>query len=275
MSERLKLAEYYVGHHSDTAIGAIQQMPAEAAGQLIEAIEDSLSIMTLKSMLPTAAARCLEAMSVASASKYLNRLNAKDAAAILRYASEQSRKKLLAKLSRRHTLRISILLRYPKTLVGAWMDSIMVSFQSDIAITDARAQVNDGNYIYRDIYVVNNHNEVLGAVSMIDLLQYEQANQAISEIMNPVDKPIVASLTLEQGIEWEAWTECDTLPVVDHDGKLVGIVRFVDLWSALVETPTTDSISASNDNVFGIVEIYCQRLADLMAAVLSSKPSTT
>ncbi len=275
MSERLRLAEYYVGHHCDTAVGAIQQMPADAASQLIEAIEDSLSILILKTMLPTAAARCLEAMSVSSAAKYLTRLNAKDAAAILRYSSDASRQALLGKFSRRHALRISILLRYPKTLVGAWMDSVMVSLQPDTGIADAKAQVMEGKYDYRDIYVVNRHNEVVGAVSVIDLLQHKDTDQTVAKIMNPVNSPIVASLTLEQGIDWEAWMEFDTLPVVDHESKFVGIVRFVDLWGALVDSPTVERLNESNDNIFGIVEIYCNRLADLMAATLAARPTRT
>ena len=275
MSESLKLTEYFVGHHSDLAIDAIQQMPANTAGELIEAFEDSLSILTLKNMLPTAAIRCLQTVPQASAIRYLNRLNAKDAAAILRYASEPFRKTLLGELNRRHALSISILLRYPKTLVGAWMDTVAVSLQADTLISEARIQVIDGSYVYGDIYVVSSHNEVLGSVPLIELLQHENTEDAVSKIMKPISKPIVASLTLEQGVEWESWLEQDTLPVVDQDRKLVGIVRFVDLWGALVDTPTTEPDDESGADVFGIVEVYCIRLADLLTAMLTAKPSTS
>ncbi len=274
MSERLKLAEYFVGHHSDAAIGAIQQMPADTATEIIEAIDDSLSIRTLKTLLPAKAAQCLETMSGTSASKYLNRLNAKDAAAILRYMGEEPRKTLLGKLTRRHALRVSILLRYPQSLVGGWMDTVKVCLQPDTLVSDARAQVAQSNYNYSEVYIASSQNQVMGSVSLVDLL-HANHDLTVNEIMKPVGKPINASLTLDEGIEWESWAQTDILPVIDSESNLVGIVRFVDLWGALVDVSPPEKIDDANTNIFGILEVYCLRLADLATAMLSAKHPTS
>lgn len=275
MSERLKLAEYFVEHHNAVAIGALQQMPANAAGEMIEAIDDSLSVSTLVSMLPAVAAKCLTSVPSASAAKYLNQMGAKEVAAILRYTKEPTRKKLLGQLSRRHSLRVSILLRYPKPLVGAWMDSVTVCFQVQTSVSDAKLQVVDEGYTYNEIYVVGEDNHVLGVVPFIDLLQSSESEDSVAAIMKPAAKPIYASLTLKQAIEGSNWSEQDTLPVIDRDQKLIGIVRFIDLWGAMTASSTFDRDDTSHSQVFGITEFCCLSLADLMAAALSEKSAAT
>ncbi len=271
MSERLKIAEYFVSRYSAAAVSAIQQLQAEEAGEFIEAIEDSLSVLALRSMLPTAAARCVEAMPRASATKYLNRLSPKDAAAILRNTGEEARTALLGMLSRRQALRISITLRYQNSLVGAWMDTAAICCRADMLIAEAKKLVIDEGYIYSRVYVINEQNEALGSVSLIELLQHVDERQSVSRIMNSSIKPIYASLTLEQAVEWDEWADADILPVIDRDQKFVGIVRFVDLWGAMAESSPADPVSKPNADVLGFAEIYCLRLADMMVAALSAK----
>lgn len=275
MSERLKLAEYFVEHYSTVAVGALQQMPTNAAGEMIEAIDDSISVSTLRSMLPAAAAKCLASVPPDSSAKYLNRMGAKEVAAILRHMKESRRKELLRKLSRRHSVRVSILLRYPRPLVGAWMDSVTVCFQTKTSISDAKLQVVDEGYAYSDIYVVGDDNRVLGAVPFIDLMQLSETDGSVAVVMKPAAKPIYASLTLRQAIEWSDWSEQDTLPVIDRDQKLIGIVRFVDLWGAMTASSSFGRNDVSNSQVFGITEVCCLGLADLMTAVLSQKSAAT
>ena len=47
MSERLKLAEYFVNNYQAAAVDELQQMPATAAGELIETLDDELSASVL------------------------------------------------------------------------------------------------------------------------------------------------------------------------------------------------------------------------------------
>ncbi len=278
MSEQLRLAEYFVDHHATAALRAIHQLPAETAADLIEAIDDPLSLSTLKSMLPSLAARCIECLPRASAAAYLNQLSARDAAAILRYVLEPARKELLEQLNRRHSLRVSILLRYPRSLVGAWMDAITVCVQTTTQISVAQKMVVAEGYIYRDINVVSDDNRVIGAVSSMELLKRDQSDEPVATIMHAAAKPLFASFTLKNAVEWNEWSKHDTLPVIDREHKLIGIVRFVDLWSALTESHGSEESlppSSASSNVLGVVETYCLGLADLMAALLSDRQSAT
>ena len=276
MSEGLKLAEYFVRQYNAAAVSAMQEMQADAAGELIDAIDDSLSVLTLRSMLPRTAAKCIETIAQASAIKYISSLKPKEAAAILRYTTDEVRDALLSKLPRRQAIRVSMLLRYQSSLVGAWMETASVTFRGDTRIADAKGQVFDEAYVYSQIYVVDDLNEVIGAVSMVDLLQQKDEEQSVSSIMNTLVAPIFASLTLRQAVESPVWKNSDILPVIDRDQKLIGIVRFIDLWGALEEpSSTTERAVQSHFEVLGVAEIYCLRLADVMVAALSANRRVT
>ncbi len=276
MSEGLKLAEYFVRQYNTAAVSAMQEMQADAAGELIDAIDDSLSVLTLRSMLPRTAAKCIETISKASATKYISCLKPKEAAAILRYTTDEVRDALLAKLPRRQAIRVSMLLRYQSSLVGAWMETASVTFCGDTRIADAKGQVIDEAYVYSQIYVVDDLNELIGAVSMVELLQQKGEEQSVSSIMNLPVEPIYASSTLRQAVESPLWKNSDVLPVIDRDRKLIGIVRFIDLWGALEEpSSTTERAVQSHFEVLGVAEIYCLRLADVMVAALSANRRVT
>lgn len=276
MSEGLKLAEYFVRRYNAAAVSAMQEMQADAAGELIDAIDDSLSVLTLRSMLPSTAAKCIESISKSSATKYISSLNPKEAASILRYTTDEVRDALLAKLPRRQAIRVSMLLRYQSSLVGAWMETASVTFRVDTDIADAKGQVIDEAYVYSQIYVVDDLNEVIGAVSMVELLQQNGEGKSVSSIMNAPVEPIYASSTLRQAVESPNWKKSDVVPVIDRDRKLIGIVRFIDLWGALEEPSSrTERAVQSHSEVLGVAEIYCLRLADVMVAALSANRRVT
>ncbi len=271
MSERLKLAEYFVTHYGTSAVDAIQQMDAQVAGEFIEGIDDSLSVQALRSMLPASAVSCIDAIPKSSAARYLNQLSTKEAAAILRYASEELRNALMKMLSRRQALGVSIALRFQESLVGAWIDTSTVGLHRDTSAKEARKQLVDRRDVYSHAFVVNGRNEVIGQVSLSELMQADE-NQPIANLMKSSVQPIYASLTLQQAVELERWGDNDALPVIDRNRKMVGVVRFIDLWRAMLElSPVNSQLSQTHSDVLGVAEMYYLRLADLMDAALSSK----
>ncbi len=269
MSERLKLTEYFVAQYTGAAVRAIQGMPSETAGDYIEAIEDSLSLSALSAMLPSSACSCLEAMPRPAAAKYLDQMAARDAAAILRHGSKAVRDELVALLSRRQSVRISMLLRYRKNLVGGCMENVEVAILRDASVGEACEQVAKAGYFEREVFVVDGENRVIGAVAVADLLKDAESGTPIASIMKPLANPIPAVMTARQAAESPQWSDRDVLPVIEHDRKLVGIIRLADLWRELATLPDSEPVSSANPDVFVVAEVCCLGLADLVTAMLS------
>ena len=95
MSERLRLAEHFIKTHGQDAARALEELPPDIAGSLIDRVSDPLSMAALKALFPYRSAKVISAMPPESASRYLAALPAREAAAILRHTDRLLRTKLI------------------------------------------------------------------------------------------------------------------------------------------------------------------------------------
>ena len=222
-------------------------------------------------MLPYHAAKCLETMPRDTAAKYLAQLNPKQAASILRQSIEATRTELIHSLPRLQASRLSRLLSYPRTLVGAWMDPVILSLPVESRVGEAKKRIFTEKYDYRIIFTVDIDNRVVGSVSLVELLKFSKDQASIIDIRQSTTNPIFASTTLDRAINADGWSDSDVLPVIDREEKLVGVLRFADLREAL-NRPSPDVHSSTDSNsLVNITEICCLRLADLIVTTLAKE----
>ncbi len=271
MSERIAFAEHFIQTHSQNAARVLEELSAEAVGSFIGSIPDSIGLSVLTSMLPYHAAKCLETMPRDTAAKYLAQLNPKQAASILRQSIEAARTELIHSLPRLQASRLSRLLSYPRTLVGAWMDPVILSLPVETRVGEAKKRIFTEKYDYRIIFIVDIDNRVVGSVSLVELLKFSKDQVSINDITQSMVNPIFASTTLDRAINADGWSDSDVLPVIDREEKLVGVLRFADLREAL-NTPSLDvHASTESNNLVNITEICCLRLADLIVTTLAKE----
>ena len=271
MSERIAFAEHFIQTHSQTAARVLEELSDEAVGSFIGAIPDSISLSVLTSMLPYHAAKCLETIPRNTAVKYLAQLNPKQAASILRQSIEATRTELIHLLPRFQASRLSRLLSYPRTLVGAWMDPVILSLPVETRVGEAKKRIFAEKYDYRIIFTVDIDNRVVGSVSLVELLKFSNDQASINDITQSTVNPIFASTTLDRAINADGWSDSDVLPVIDREEKLVGVLRFADLREALNRPSPDVHASTDSNNLINITEICCLRLADLIVTTLAKE----
>ena len=271
MSERIAFAEHFIQTHSQNAARVMEELSAEVVGSFIEAIPDSISLSVLTSMLPYHAAKCLETIPRDTAAKYLAQLNPKQAASILRQSIEATRTELIHSLPRLQASRLSRLLSYPRTLVGAWMDPVILSLRVETRVGEAKKRIFTEKYDYRIIFTVDIDNRVVGSVFLVELLKFSKDQASINDITQSTVNPIFASTTLDRAINADGWSDSDVLPVIDREEKLVGVLRFADLREALNRPSPDVHASTDSNNLLGITEFCCLRLADLIVTTLAKE----
>ena len=271
MSERIAFAEHFIQTHSQTAARVLEELSDEAVGSFIGAIPDSISLSVLTSMLPYHAAKCLETIPRNTAVKYLAQLNPKQAASILRQSIEATRTELIHLLPRFQASRLSRLLSYPRTLVGAWMDPVILSLPVETRVGEAKKRIFAEKYDYRIIFTVDIDNRVVGSVSLVELLKFSKDQASIIDIRQSTTNPIFASTTLDRAINADGWSDSDVLPVIDREEKLVGVLRFADLREALNRPSPDVHASTDSNSLVNITEICCLRLADLIVTTLAKE----
>ncbi len=137
---------------------------------------------------------------------------------------------------------INELLRYPEQSAGAMMTTEYVSLRPDMTVKEAfsriRAAAVDKETIYT-CYVTKDH-LLLGTVSVKDLLLAKSDDTRVETLMQTNLITVDTRTDQEEVARMLSRYNFLALPVVDRDGRMVGIVTFDDAMDVMVEETTED-----------------------------------
>ena len=174
---------------------------------------------------------------------------------------------------------INEILKYPEDSAGSLMTTDYISLRPKMTISDAikriRRTINEAETIYT-CYVTDDNRKLLGYLSVKNLLLAEP-NEKVCDIM---DKTIICVHTLSDKEDVaKDMNKYDfvTMPVVDDEGRLVGIVTFDDAIDVIQEEATEDiekmaAILPSNRTYFrtGVFSTFKARIPWLLLLMISA-----
>ena len=188
-------------------------------------------------------AEVVAAMREPRALKILEELEPDDAADVVAELDEADRSRLMSKLEPDTAKTVEALLHYDPETAGGVMTPECATIEPEMTVNEAIEQIRhfyeETEQIYA-IYVVNREHHLMGLVAMRDLI-LARPDQKIEEIMNPqikgmcspdIDREEVALSLAEHNLL--------AIPVVDADGKLLGMVTHDDVVDILQDEATED-----------------------------------
>ena len=174
---------------------------------------------------------------------------------------------------------INEILKYPKDSAGSIMTIEFIDLKEDMTVRDAFTKIRRTGVDKETIYTcyVTDHNRVLkGLVSAKDLLLSEE-DAVISDIMER--KPISVNTMDDKEDVARALSKYDFLsvPVVDNEDRLVGIVTVDDAIDVIEEEATEDiekmaAITPSEKPYLktGVLTTFSQRIPWLLLLMISA-----
>ncbi len=172
----------------------------------------------------------------------VNELYVDDAADLVDEMPANVVKRILDQADPQMRKEINEILRYPENSAGSIMTTEYVSLRPGMSVADAIARIRKTGVDKETIYTcyVTEGRKLLGAVSVKDLLLATDDNTPVSELM---DENVISVNTLtdqEEVAKMLSKYNFLALPVVDTDGRMVGIVTFDDAMDVIVEETTED-----------------------------------
>ena len=212
-------------------------------------------------------------------SEGLDELSLDDAVDLVEEMPANVVRKILSNTNPETRNHINDMLKYPKDSVGSIMTIEYVSLKATMTVEDAFLRIKrtgiDKETVYT-CYVKDAHAQLIGVVSVRTLLLAE-SDDIIADLMQT---NIVSLSTLDD--KEEAVLQFNrynflALPVVDREGRLVGIVTFDDAMDVMEEEATEDiEIMAGitpTDKPYlktGVFETYTKRIPWLMLLMISA-----
>lgn len=223
------------------AADILEALAEEAAASLIGDLSLSDAADVLDEMQPAAAADLLEEMTPGDAADLLEQMQTDHAADVVSELEDRSRTEIFDELEQLAADEVQALLAYAPDSAGGLMGTDVTTLPLGItageAIESLRRMSEEQSISY--VFVTDLHGALHGVVSFRDLV-FARPGTGLDEVMvtNPVS--VHTSTDREEVAELIQRYHLLALPVVDDDGRIVGIVRFGDAMAAAQEEASED-----------------------------------
>ncbi len=157
---------------------------------------------------------------------------------ILRALSPEEREAALEDLPGGIRTEYRELLEFPERTAGRYMDRLLARFRSEQTVGEALAELRASKaQRVRSLYVVSDTDELEGRVDLQDMALAEPETP-MTELLYPVEAVAHLNSTEEDLVALFDESRSDSIPVVDQAGKLLGIIRYANLFQAAEQAAT-------------------------------------
>lgn len=242
-------------------------LPKDVAAETFVEMDSDLQHHLIQSFSDTELQEVISELYIDDAADLVEEMPANVVKRILRQADPETRRQ------------INEILNYPEDSAGSIMTTEFMSLRAQMSVAEAIKRIRRKGFDSETIntcYVTDDGRRLIGAVSIRTIILAEE-NDLIENIM---DRHVISVGTLEdQETVAKVFAKYDltVLPVVDGEGRLVGIVTVDDALDVLQEEATEDieKMAAITPTVRAylkksVVEIWRSRIPWLLIMMISA-----
>ena len=212
--------------HPEDAARAVEALGPEAASRVLKTMPGRVVLALLERLQPHVAAEVLQRATSERCGEFLPQLDPRTASAIVQHLDEQYREQLLSGLPAETSRSLRELARYPAETAGGMMQTKVVALALDLTAQQATAAIRKAprDALYY-LYVTRRDGELAGVLSMRDLL-LASPRDPIEPLVRRDVLSVPSTTPREEVVNLMSERRFLALPVVDIDGKLVGVVKY-------------------------------------------------
>ena len=214
----------------DERLFVFKILEPEGAGEVLVEIE------------PPVQGRLLEDLDNKALREIIQELESDDAADVIGDLPVERAREIIKGLRGEVSEEIEKLLPYPEDTAGGIMALEFVAIKADSTVQDAIEVIREKGEEVENLYylwVVDDHNRLVGVVSLKDLL-VEPGDRKISEIMNPEVISANVHADQEEVIQLVKRYDLVNIPVVDDQNRLVGRITHDDVIDVIEDEVDED-----------------------------------
>ena len=226
MTLEASLLQQFVSAHPAQSARVLESIPSPDAAEVIEALPVGLFSGLLRCLAPITGANVLQLLPPEKAAEILSATRTDVAAAVLRAMGSEQRSFVLERLSPPSRKGLGRLLRYADGSAGALMDPGVVSISEGLSVAEALQRVrHDPEHTLYYLYVVDEGQKLVGVVTFRDLMG-TRPDQLVELVAVREVASLPARASWQSVLAHPAWKRVHALPVVETDGRFVGVIRY-------------------------------------------------
>ncbi|MDH5379049.1 MAG: CBS domain-containing protein, partial [Gammaproteobacteria bacterium] len=196
-------------------------------------------------------------------------------ARVLVRVTEDEKLVLWTLIDRARKRELNTLIQYPDESAGALMDPHFLPLYESLTVRETLRRIRKFKPRFtRQIYLINSEGRLCHMVEL-HKLALAKPTAILSELTQAVPATVIATATREEVVEQLDQHRVTDLPVVDVNGRLIGIIRYDALMDAVREESSADiltMVGASREEraLSGIGFVVQKRLPWLMINLLTA-----
>lgn len=269
-------------HHADIA-ELLDELNFDEATYIIKLLDSEKTSDILMEIDEDIREKILENLSAKEIAEEIEELDTDDAADIIAELPEERQEKVISEIEdEEHKADIQELLAYEDDSAGSIMAKELVKVNENWTVTrcvkEMRIQAEEVTRVH-SIYVVNDHKQLIGRLSLKDLLM-APARGNISKIVRPKVDSVNVIENVEEVAKVMQKYDLEAIPVVDDNMVLLGRITIDDIVDVIKEEADKDYQMAAglsedveaDDSIFELVK---GRLPWLILGLLGSLGAVT
>jgi len=237
------LADWVLTEHPEEAARLIETSDDAETAELLAATRPEAAIAVVRRITPDRAARVIALLSEELRRKVLGSLNQNRSAAILARLSPEERDLCLKQLDETLASELRALMEYPAETAGALMDPRSTSFRPDATRRDVVRRLRRfRDRRVQDVFLVDEDGRLVGSVPLETIVLADEGSQ-LADLVTATPISVLAIASRDEIVQTFETHRIGSLPVVDIDGRLLGVLRQRELIQAAQERATASAVT--------------------------------
>jgi magnesium transporter len=240
----------YLLDYPREAARELEKIPPDEAAALLSAMPSNVVLPVWQALMPDIAASTLRSVAASTASGWLSEAEPAFAAGVLAQCDQPQREQWLERLDPQVSNELQALLSYPEDAAGRLMDPRVTPLRIDMSVSDALARLKAiRRHGLRELFVINEEGTLAGRVEIQDLATADPVRP-----LRDLTRRLIASVQeldpREELVEVLQRQPITELPVVDSQGRFVGVIQHGTLVAAVEQEASADiqmMVGASRD----------------------------
>jgi len=240
---RRALAELALERFPDEAARVLERARPPEIAALLETQSPACAAALVRRLTPDRASRVVASFGDRATRSVLRALDPNRAASLLARLDPEERDACLAAVDGAFAHELSELAAYPRDTAGGLMDPRITTFRADATVRDVLRRLRTfRRRRVQDVFVVDGDDHLLGSVALQEVVLAPPATH-LETIMRAPTPHVTATAPREEVVaELERWRVL-CLPVVDFDGRVLGVLRQDELLKAAQAEAATDLVT--------------------------------
>jgi magnesium transporter len=230
----------YLRRHPSEAAEQLDALPASQLAPAIQGLEPGPLAIAMEYLSPLKGLALFELLAPEPQLAILERAAPRLAITILGEMDDDRRDGLLSASRPAVADDLRRLLAFPENTAGRLMEGSFVGARASMTVGEALRRLQESPIRRaRSLFVITPEQRLAGRVDMQDLALAGR-DDPLRNYMQPVEGVVTALAPREEVVDLLDRSRLDSVPVVDADGRLMGVVRYRSLFQAIEDVATAD-----------------------------------